>query len=370
MNHIVAQSAKGENNMDFIDELRQFSTRIVKVKDAITTEEATKSALIMPFFQLLGYDIFNPLEFVPEFTADVGVKKGEKVDYAIVIDDSPVILIEAKWCGEPLDNHTSQLFRYFGTTSAKFGILTNGVVYRFYTDLNEPNKMDLEPFLSFDLLDINENIIPELKRFAKKTLDISGAFSAATELKYMGKIEELLDALRTDPSDSFVRYIMSEIYSGRATQKAMDEFRPIIKRGFIQYINDAISEMLKTAMKGQSEASRSNAELVSDEEVDKPDDIDGSPMTIEEMEAFAIVKSILRDIIDVERLTWQHTKEYMVILFDGNSRKRICRFWFNREQKFITTPDENKKPVRHDISSLNDIYKYSDFIRGVCNRYL
>jgi len=356
--------------MDFIDELRQFSTRISKIKDAILTEEATKNSLVMPFFQLLGYDIFNPLEFVPEFTADVGIKKGEKVDYAIIIDEAPVILIEAKWCGEPLDNHTSQLFRYFGTTPAKFGILTNGISYRFFTDLNEPNKMDLEPFLVFDLLDINENLIPEMKRFAKKTLDISGAFNAAAELKYMGKIKKLLNVLRTDPTDSFVKYMMSEIYPGRATQKAIDEFRPIIKRGFVQYINDAISETLKSAMKGQVEASRADVELVPDEEVKAQSDIDGSPMTMDEMESFSIIKSLLRDMVDVDRLTWQHTKEYMVILFDGNSRKRICRFWFNRDKKYITTPDENMKPVRRDINSLNDIYKYADYIREVCSRYL
>lgn len=351
--------------MDFIDELRQFSAKASKIKDVIMTEEATKNSLVLPFFQLLGYDIFNPLEFVPEFTADVGVKKGEKVDYAIVIDETPVILIEAKWCGEPLGNHTSQLFRYFGTTSAKFGILTNGIIYKFYTDLNEPNKMDLEPFLEFDLLDINENVIPELKRFAKKTLDISGAFSAAAELKYMGKIKELLDALRTDPSDNFVTFIMKEISAGKATQKAKDEFRPIIKRGFIQYINDAISETLKTAMRGNADTSSDT--VVAPQDGDEAQD-DGSPMTMEEFEAFIIIKSILRDMMDVERLAYRHAKEYMSVLVDNNKNKRICRFWFGKEQKYITTPDESNKPVRRDILSLNDIYKYADFIREVCAR--
>lgn len=95
----------------------------------------------MPFFSLLGYDVFDPHEFIPEFTADVGIKKGEKVDYAITKDGKPIILIEAKWCGDNLEKHGSQLFRYFGTTSAKFGILTNGIIYKFYTDLDESNKM-------------------------------------------------------------------------------------------------------------------------------------------------------------------------------------------------------------------------------------
>jgi len=356
--------------MDFIDELRQFSTRVSKIKDAIQKEEATKNSLVLPFFQLLGYDVFNPLEFVPEYEADFGVKKDARVDYAIVIDGTLLILVECKPCTESLEKHSGQLFQYFAATPAKFGILTNGISYRFFTDLNEPNKMDAEPFLVFDLLDINENIVPELRRFARKTLDISGAFSAASELKYMNKIKELLNTLRTNPSDSFVKHVMSELDAGRATSKAIDEFRPILKRGFVQYINDSINERLKTAMREQSEDSRADVILGPDDEIDKQGDIDASPMSIEEMEAFAIVKSILRDMIDVDRLTWQHTKEYMVILFDGNNRKRICRFWFNREQKFITTPDENKKPVRRDISGLNDIYKYAEFIREVCARYI
>ena len=129
--------------MSFYDDIKNFSQRIVTLKDSIQTEEATKMSLIVPFFQLLGYDVFNPAEFCPEYTADVGIKKGEKVDYAIIVNDEPSILIECKWCGDSLDKHGSQLFRYFGTSPAKFGILTNGVLYRFYTDLDESNKMDV-----------------------------------------------------------------------------------------------------------------------------------------------------------------------------------------------------------------------------------
>ena len=356
--------------MDFIDDLRQFAARVAKVKDAVSTEEATKNALVMPFFQLLGYDVFNPLEFVPEYAADFGVKKDARVDYAIIVDGKPVILIECKPRNESLLKHSGQLFQYFAATSAKFGILTNGIVYQFYTDLNETRKMDKEPFLEFDVLDVNEVIIPELKRFSKKTLDIDGAFNAAAELKYMGKIKAIFGSLRSDPSPGMVRYMMGEVYPGRATQKAIDEFTPILMRGFSQYINDEINERLKSAMKGQEESRAVIAEIVPDGEIEQKEEADSSPMSMEEMDAFAIVKSILWDMIDVDRLTWQHTKNYMVVLFDNNSKKRICRFWFNRSQKYITTPDNEMKPVRRDISGLNDIYKYSEQIREVCSRYL
>ncbi|MCL2579685.1 MAG: type I restriction endonuclease [Oscillospiraceae bacterium] len=357
--------------MDFIDEMRHFSTHVTKVKDAISTEEATKNALVLPFFKMLGYDIFNPLEFVPEYAADFGVKKDARVDYAIMNEGKPIILIECKSCSESVVKHSGQLFQYFAATPAKFGILTNGITYNFYTDLNESNKMDFEPFLTFDILDIDENVVPELRRFAKSTLDLDAAKSAASELKHMGKIKELLSSLRAEPSDGFVRYVMGEIYDGRATQKAVDEFRPIIKRGFIQYINDAISDTLKSAIRGQSEMSGSTSEPpAAPENEDEDMGEDNSIITLEEIEAFAIAKSILRDMMDVDRLTYQHTKDYMVILFDGNSRKRVCRFWFGRKQKYITTPDESMKPRRHDISSLNDIYKYAEQIREVCDRYI
>ena len=356
--------------MDFIDELRQFSTRIPKIKDAIATEEATKNALVLPFFQLLGYDIFNPLEFVPEYAADFGVKKDARVDYAIIIDNAPIILIECKPCSESLEKHSGQLFQYFAATPAKFGILTNGINYNFYTDLNESNKMDSEPFLELNVLDIHENIIPELKRFAKKTLDIDGAFNAASELKYMGKIKDLLNTLRVDPLESFVRYVMSEIYDGVKNQKAIEKFKPIVKRGFTQYVNDAISDTLKNAMRGSSEADKVNEESSQEIDGEGGDETNESQTTMEEFEAYAIVKSVLRDIVDVDRLTYQHTRNYMVVLFDDNRNKRICRFWFGRGQKYITTPDENKNPIRHNIDSLNDIYKHADVIREVCMRYI
>lgn len=153
--------------MEFNDVIKQFSERILSLKDTITTEESTKMSLVVPLFQLLGYDVFNPNEFCPEYIADVGIKKGEKVDYAILENGQPNILVECKSCSEQLDKHSSQLFRYFGTSPAKFGILTNGIIYRFYTDLEESNKMDLVPFLEIDMTNLKDSSINELKNFVK-----------------------------------------------------------------------------------------------------------------------------------------------------------------------------------------------------------
>ena len=182
--------------MEFNDVIKQFSERILSLKDTITTEESTKMSLVVPLFQLLGYDVFNPNEFCPEYIADVGIKKGEKVDYAILENGQPNILVECKSCSEQLDKHSSQLFRYFGTSPAKFGILTNGIIYRFYTDLEESNKMDLVPFLEIDMTNLKDSSINELKKFCKDNFDKDKIFSTALTKWHKTTIDHaMLEAL-------------------------------------------------------------------------------------------------------------------------------------------------------------------------------
>jgi len=212
--------------MDFIDQIKQFSKRVESLKDSIKTEEATKTSIIMPFFAMLGFDVFNPQEFVPEFTADVGIKKGEKVDYAILMEGTPVILVEAKSITEKLERHDSQLFRYFGTTKAKFAILTNGIVYKFYTDLEEPNKMDSDPFLEINILELRDFQIVELKKFHKSSFDINEIINVASELKYTNEFKNFLNKELVNPSDELVKLIIGGIYSGlkrRLSLKGFDQ---------------------------------------------------------------------------------------------------------------------------------------------------
>ena len=70
--------------MDFKNQIKQLGERVVKLKDSLWTEEATKNAFIMPFIQILGYDVFNPLEVVPEFISDIWIKKWEKIDEVLI----------------------------------------------------------------------------------------------------------------------------------------------------------------------------------------------------------------------------------------------------------------------------------------------
>jgi hypothetical protein len=194
------------NIMDFKDSIKQIADRIEKLKNNMPTEEATKNALIMPFISALGYDVFNPLEVLPEMTCDIGTKKGEKIDYAILKDGEPIILIECKHWQEDLNLHDNQLLRYFNVSKAKFGLLTNGIIYRFYTDLAEKNKMDEKPFLEVNLLDLKDNQIEELKKFHKSYFDINTILSSANELKYTGELKSALVREFANPSTDFVKY--------------------------------------------------------------------------------------------------------------------------------------------------------------------
>lgn len=217
----------------FEEQIKNHADRVENLMDKINTEEATKTSLIMPLFQILGYDVFNPTEFIPEFTADVGVKKGEKVDYAIVLNGEPTILIEAKSVSEKLEKHDSQLFRYFTTTKAKFAILTNGITYRFYTDLDEPNKMDKTPFLEVDLLNLTDSAIAELKKFCKEKFNVENIFSNASDLKYSNAVKKILKEEFANPSDELIRLLLSKgVYEGRYTQSVVEKFKPIIKNLF------------------------------------------------------------------------------------------------------------------------------------------
>jgi len=224
--------------MDFIDRIRNLSSRIPAQLEHCQTEEATKNALIMPFINALGYDVFDPTEVIPEFTADVGTKKGEKVDYAIMKDGQPIILIECKWAGADLSKtHADQLYRYFNVVpNVRFGVLTNGVIYKFYSDIESTNIMDQKPFFEFSMLDIRDRSIHELKKFTKSAFDLDNILTTASELKYTDAIRKLIAQEFENVSDGFVRYFASQVYQGRMTQGAREQFADITQKAMKRFL--------------------------------------------------------------------------------------------------------------------------------------
>ena len=353
--------------MDFKDEIKLFGDKVEKLKDQIQTEEATKNAFIMPFIKALGYDVFNPFEVMPEYVADIGIKKGEKVDYAVMKDGEPCILIECKHWGENLDPHNSQLFRYFHTTSAKFGLLSNGIIFRFYTDLVETNKMDEKPFFEFNVTDIKDNQIEELKKFHKSYFDVGNIQNTASELKYMNELKVLINSEFQTPSDGFVRHFAKQIYNGVLTARLMEQFSGLTKKSIQQYINDLITERLKSALKKEDEEQK-----IADTETAnvQPDIKDARIETTEiEKEGFMIVKTIMRQKIKANRIAYRDAQSYFAILLDDNNRKTICRLYLNGSKKYIGTFDENKKETKNEILTVDDIFNYTDLLHKTTTLY-
>lgn len=355
-------------NLDFKDQIKQFSDRVLKLKDNIHTEEATKNALIMPFLQILGYDVFNPLEVVPEFICDVGIKKGEKIDYAIFQDGAPVILVECKHWKQKLDIHDGQLLRYFHVSNAKFSILTNGLVFRFYTDLVEANKMDEKPFLEFNIEEIKDGQIEQLKEFHKSYFNIENIYQSASELKYINEIRQLIQSEFIEPNDEFVRYFVKQVYPSVVTSKVLEAFRPLVKRTITNIINDTINVRLSSAIVKEEK-------IIKDEEIDntiaEPSNEKGIVTTEEELEGFYIVRSILRQKLSANRITYRDALSYFAIFLDDNNRRPICRLYLNNlTKKYIGTFTADKKEVKYEIQSIDDIYSYTNELETIVDTYI
>lgn len=346
--------------MSFEEQIKDYSQRILSLQSNISTEEATKTSLIMPFFQILGYDVFNPAEFTPEFIADVGIKKGEKVDYSIMQNGNPVILIEAKSITQRLENHDSQLFRYFGTTTAKFAILTNGVIYKFFTDLDEVNKMDSKPFLEVDMIDVKDSQVMELKKFHKSNFDLDSIKGTASELKYFGLIRSAMKETFTALPDSFVRYILSSnVYEGRFTQNIMDKFTPLVKKGVTTYINELVNEKIQSALNTPEKIEPSLTETTESDAIEKLDLI---VTTEREIEAYYIIKSLLVENIDMKRVGYKDTRSYFGVLVDQKVTRWICRVYLTDTQSYLVIRDSEDKDQRYEIKDLNEIYALKDVL--------
>ena len=357
--------------MEFVDQIKQIAQRVDGVMESIQTEEATKTALIMPFIAALGYDVFNPQEVTPEYTADIGTKKGEKIDYAILRDGVPVIFVECKWCGVDLtQEHASQLFRYFATTSAtRVGILTNGLVYQFYADLVEKNKMDEKPFFIFDIRSYDEMALKELQKYTKTAFDADTIISSASDLKYTGEIKKILSDLLNDPEEEFVRYFTTRVYGGRFNAKVKAEFTAIVKKALGQFIRERINERLNAALDQEKKAENEAAAAIV-EETQPPVPDNGIVTTQEEIDGFNVVRAICCQVVDAQRIFIRDTKGYCGILFDDTNRKPICRLYFNSAtRKYIglfDTGSEEKVP----IDSISDIFKFSPRLTATVSSFL
>ena len=335
--------------MIFEGEIVDFAKSLVLKKKGITTEETSKMALILPFLRFLGYDIENPQELKAEYSSDVGVKKSEKIDLAVFIENEIKMLIECKPANIKLtSNHQDQLYRYFSVSDVKIGVLTNGIVYQFFTDYDNPGRMDENPFLEIDLRTLNDSKIESLKLFTKDNFSLEKIQEHVEELKYRQLIHKTLIEEITNPSDELIHVIAKKVYPGILREQRKKYFEKIIK------------EELKDVSDN-------------DYELDSSDII-----TIdEEMEAFYIVRAVVSEIIDSERVSIRDRKSYCGILMDDNHHYPICRMYFNDMDNlvvaFFDSMQKDKKGGRIEekipINNAVDIYKYKEKLLETVKSY-
>ncbi len=335
--------------------IKQLSERIKTMRDKIQTEEATKHSFVMPFLSSLGYDVFDPSVVVPEFTADIGTKKGEKVDYAILNDGKPIMIIEVKNHAEKLDNHNNQLVRYFHVTDSRFAILTNGIEYRFFSDLEEKNKMDKSPFLIVNHENIKDRDIKELARFAKDLVDTDSILQMASAKKYYREIQSIFSTEIESPSDEFVIFFAKKITDKRMTAQTIEEFRGHIKKSFSDVLTDLANEKIQAI---QSTLLVPKSESKEIEETPTTEDKQQVLTTDEEIEGFYIVKSIVGEVLGVHNVSFKDTVNYFNILYQGKVTKWICRLYFNGKQKMIAFPDAKGAEQRIPMESIDSIYEF------------
>jgi len=339
----------------FREQILKLAADVPNQIERLQTEEATKHAFVLPFLKALGYDVFDSNEVIPEFVADVGVKRREKVDYAIKKDDQVIMIVECKACTVQLGKkQISQLARYFTWTDAIVGVLTNGVTYRFYADLINPNKLDPTPFFEFSMLNIKQADIIELEGFRKDLFNAEQILNHAMDLVYKKQIQQVMLNELANPSDELVKFFLSGIYEGRKTKTAVQKFTPIVKQALADLFSDKKRLDLKTILASAKDASSSRRKKGKDQIV----------TTEEELEGYRIVRAIIGEITDPQRVAIRDTASYCGILLDDNNRQAICRLHFNRAKKYLGLFDEQKKETRVAIDEVADIQSYAPQLKA------
>jgi hypothetical protein len=338
--------------MELSTRLTELVSRTQKHREVLLTEQAAKTALVMPFIQLLGYDVFNPLEVIPEYTADVGTKKGEKVDYAISIDGTLSILMECKPSSSDLTiNHASQLYRYFSVTDARLAVLTNGVIYNFYSDIDQPNKMDANPFFTLNLDAVRKADVRTLEHFTRNAFDIETIVREAANLKLESLVRKELEREMSEPSEDLARIIAGRVQPGKVTAQVKDQFQRLIANSFSSIVRDHVNDRLTNALNASA--------LPEDDEPTPAGEPEEVITTEEEISGFRIVQAIVAQLVDPKRIGMRDAKSYCAILLDDNNRKSVARMHFNGiTTKYLGT-FVGKTETRALISDLADIYKFA-----------
>jgi predicted type IV restriction endonuclease len=357
--------------MELVEKLMGLKTKIEKTREHVKTEQAAKTAFVLPFLQILGYDIFNPSEVIPEHTADWAEKKGEKVDYAIKIDGKIEMLIECKALDDKLDvSKASQLGRYFSSiTDADIGVLTNGITYKFYTDLDKKNVMDKKPFLTFDFDNPNEELIPRLDMFTKEKISGTEGREEIEKLRNYSAALQVIKNEYKNPSEGWARFVIGEVgYIKRASRDTVEEFQGHLKK-IVDHQNRAYLKARFDKLQGQDKAMDESPAL-DDSKSDTPAipsiasdmGFNNTFGMLEEIQGLAVVKSILygvSDDYDSSKISLMDWKGFCNVIYDKKRNDVVVRMYFNRADKgklYIEIPgndDLGKKQISN-VQEMND----------------
>lgn len=354
--------------MDFVERIEDVSKRLKNFDGLNTNEEATKSGLVMPFIAALGYDVFNPNEVAPEYSAPIGQHKDARVDYAILADGKPIIIIECKALGVPLETkQCNQLQLYFHGTESRIAILTDGNRYLFYSDLDAPNKMDAKPFMEIELANLDKSLIPELRKLAKGKFDCDSILTTAQELKYNREFRVVMEQQFKEVDEDFLSVFVRRVYDGKQTNNALARFKPILQSALSQFLDDEIDRRLDEAKRKPKIDEQVQQQQEQREPEQQQSKISTTPL---ELEAFYLVKSLLVGIIEPERIAMRDAINFCNILLDDSIQKPIFRLYFNNESKLrVATFDNQKNEEKIDINTLDDILTLAEKIRQRAKAY-
>lgn len=339
--------------MGFEENFERYLSKVGRLQGQLEdfTEEATKTALIMPFFSVLGYDVFDTNEFMPEFTCDVATKKGEKVDYAILKDSEPVIIIEVKRAGMKLQKQQQgQLFRYFSTNRCRIAVLTNGIIYQFFSDLNAPNIMDEEPFLSFNIFEDDPSIyVSSVKQFCKEEFDIKNVISKAVFQKYATVVEKTLKQDLLNPSDELVKYFLSrpEVKTGnRITSQMIEKHREITRQAMQKVLGVQIQSVLPYVENDDTGIISESHDVFPDME---------TPLSVQDISGK--LQNILRTIIPDFLYVPEDSDDYLRLHIYTSSNKKVGNVKILKSD-FSIQWKKTGSPETHILQSEEDIRKY------------
>lgn len=328
---------ESERFEEFINEIRKFrKNRILKeeLREMIKSEEETKLKLINPFLKILGYDVEEPGILVSEDIADFRNKKGKRVDYTAYKENKPVLLIEAKYHKNELSHSTEQLDFYFGTKVTEgchLGLLTNGIEYRFFSDLDDDNKLDKEPFFIFDLRNFKEKDVKILQKFTYDSIDVSQIQQMGKKLKDYNKVLEILKEEMSTPSDELTALFVKKASQKRATSTIVEEFRGHLKEAFKQ-LTHSTSQSQNTDSKQQitpEPAIKENINLVASEEKEKQIYTEHDHLKNSSSDITKIYTAIKKEIMSLEGVELIPKK--VLIKFVRN-KKDLVEFVFQRSK--------------------------------------